>query len=216
MKLPVVVSTVALLLLPPPGAMAQAPIDPPALPRFDLAGSLGSYAASESAPLSYGSWYGRSLGRSVAAGHYWTEHLKTEIEVGWTGRGELHAEHPDASFEARTYGSALHTFSTTTIAAAQRYQFGHNAMFHPNVAAGTSIEWVHHAGELGPLYSTNGGVLQPRQAIPPTTERRYNAFVSAGFKAYVTQRVFVRTDLRVGFRRELTHILVNTGLGMDF
>ena len=215
MKLPAIVSTVVLLLTPP-GASAQTPTEPPALPHFDLTGSLGWYGARENVPRSYGSWYGGSLSRSIAVGSYWTEHLKSEIEVGWTGLGQRYAEHPDASFESRTYGPALHTFSTTTIVGTQRYQFGHNAMFHPDVAVGASIEWVHHGGELGPLYSTSGTVVQPRRPMPPRTDRRYNAFVSSGFKAYVTQRVFVRTDVRVGFRRELTHILLNAGLGMDF
>ena len=109
-------------------------------------------------PRSYGSWYGGSLSRSVALGNYWTEHLKTEIEVGWTGRGQRYAEHPDASFESRTYGPALYTFSTTTIVGTQRYQFGHNAMFHPDVAVGAIVEWVHRGGESGPLYSTSGTV----------------------------------------------------------
>jgi hypothetical protein len=215
MKLPVIVSSVVLLLTPPE-ARAQPPIDPPALPHFDLTGSLGWHAARESVPRSYGSWYAGSLSRTIAGGRYWTEHLKTELEVGWTGRGQRYGEHPDASFESRTYGSALYTFSTTTLVATQRYQFGHNAMFHPDVAVGASLEWVHRGGELGPLYSTSATIIQPRRPIPPRTERRANAFVSSGFKAYLTRRVFIRTDLRVGIRRELTHMLLNTGLGMDF
>ena len=167
-------------------------------------------------PDSYGSWYGHSLSRSVAAGYYWTEHWKTDIDVAWTGTGELYAQHPDSSPALQIYGSADHTYSTANIALTQRYQFGHNAMFHPDLAAGAIVEWVHHGGELGPLFGRNGTVIQPRRPIPSSTERRSSAFVSSGFKAYVSERVFLRSDLRVGFRREIVHVLLNAGIGIDF
>jgi hypothetical protein len=89
-------------------------------------------------------------------------------------------------------------------------------MFHPDLAAGAIVERVRHGGEIGPLFGRNGSVVQPRRPIPPSTERRYSAFVSSGFKAYVSERVFLRSDLRVGFRREIVHVLLNACIGMDF
>jgi hypothetical protein len=195
---------------------AQAQTAPPALPRFDVTASSGWYSARETGASEYDSWYGQSLSRSVAAGYYWTEHWKTDVDVGWTGRGQLYGEHPDASPASLTYGSARHSYSTVNIALVQHYQFGHNAMFHPDIAAGAMLEWVRHGGELGPLFGRNGTQIQPRRPIPPSSERRPGAFVSSGFKAYLSERLFLRTDLRVGFRREVAHVLLNAAVGLDF
>jgi hypothetical protein len=206
----------AVLVLTPPPALAQTQAGATALPRFDFTTSFGWYSANEGLTDPHQSWYGRSLSRSVAAGYYWTEHLKTVVEVGWTGDGELYAEHPDTSPSQQTYGWANHVYSTSNVAVAQRYQFGHNALFHPDLAAGAIVEWVDHSGELGPLFGRNGNAIQPRRPIPRSTDRRYRAFVASGFKAYMSERVFLRSDLRVAFERELVHVLLNTGIGIDF
>jgi hypothetical protein len=211
-------SVIALVVatLTPFRAAAQTRPTPPPLPRFDVTASLGWHSANESLSGSYQSWYGQSLSRSVAAGFYWTEHWKSEVDVGWTGAGELWGEHPDSSTALQTYGSARHSFSTRNIAVAQRYQFGHNAMFHPDLAAGAIVEWVEHSGELEPLFGRNGMPIQPRRPIAPSVDRRYAVFVSSGVKAYLNERMFLRSDVRVGFRREMVSVLFNAGIGMDF
>lgn len=206
----------ALELAGAPGAGAQTGLPLRTYPRVAAVASLGWYSAREDAPPGYDSWYNSSLSRSLGAGVHWTEHLITAVEAGWTGEGELYGSVQSPSSSGRVEGFARHTYRGRQLALGQRYQFGHNAWVHPDVAAGALVEWVERGGEIFPYYDNRGGIVEPGGPITPTTERRVSAFVSTGLKAYVTERAFIRSDLRLGLTRELRHVLVNVGVGIDF
>lgn len=217
MRMIFAVGALVVALVPPGRLSAQTLAGGPALPRFDASVSLGWYGASENVPGRREAWYGGSLHRSFAAGFYWTEHHKTDIEASWTGQGRLYADHPDASVAQQTSGYAEYNFSTRSIGLAQRYQFGHNQYFHPNVAVGALFEWNARDVELGPLYTTRGVLIaQPRRNLKLPTELRTTPFVSTGFKAYLTERAFFRSDVRVGFARSTKNAAVTFGVGVDF
>lgn len=198
--------------------LARAQTVPPArtYPRVAAVSSLGWYSAMEDAARGYESWYNSNLSRSFGAGFHWTEHLITAVEAGWTGEGELYGSVPSPSSSGRVEGFARHTYRGRQLALGQRYQFGHNAWFHPDVAAGALVEWVERGGETFPFYDNRGRIIEPGGPIAPTTERRVSAFVSGGLKTYVSERAFIRSDLRLGLTRELRHVLLNVGFGIDF
>jgi hypothetical protein len=192
-----------------------------ALPRIDVSASAGWFAANETSITVYGgvgAWYGTSWNRSIAAGYYWTEHLKTEVEAGWNGQGEIYGQHPDASRNgSETFGPVEHYFSSRNLVVGQQYQFGHNAWFHPHVSAGAVVQWVDRTDEIGPLYeSRTGRIVRPARTVELATARRANAFVGTGFKAYMSTRAFFRMDLRIAVGTHVDHVLTSFGFGFDF
>jgi hypothetical protein len=50
----------------------------------------------------------------------------------------------------------------------------------------------------------------------PRTTTTIRPFVGAGFKGYMTDRVFFRSDTRVVFRRGIDEVWVRMGVGVDF
>jgi hypothetical protein len=64
----------------------------------------------------------------------------------------------------------------------------------------------------------------PRAPIvisPPATEthvdRTARPFVAGGFKAYLSERAFIRTDLRMSWSADgLTAVAWRSGIGVDF
>lgn len=203
----------ALLAASAGGAAAQTT---PGLPRLDVAAAFGWHAANEESGRPYDTWYRTSLSRSAGASWYWTEHHVTSVDAGAAGVGELFAEHPDSSLDRQIWGTANYTFTTRHVSIAERYQLGHNAWFHPYLGTGVVVEWVERAGELGPLYDRTGRVIQASRPVPVTTERRAHAFLEAGGKAYVSQRLFVRPELRVAFTGSVQHVVTAIGIGVDF
>jgi hypothetical protein len=197
---------------------ARAQTAPPVrtYPRVAAVSSLGWYSAMEDAARGSDSWYNSSLNRGFGAGLHWTEHLITAVEAGWTGEGEVYGSLQPPSSLGRLEGFARHTYRARQLALGQRYQFGHNAWVHPDVGAGALIEWVERGGEAFPFYDNRGRIIEPGGPIAPTTDRRVSAFVSTGLKTYVSERAFIRSDLRLGLTRELRHVLVNIGFGIDF
>lgn len=212
MRLNTLALTVALLAGAfPAAAQVRSP-----LPRLDVGASVGWHVATEAEAQPYDRWYRASLSRGASTSWYWTEHLVTTLDVGASGVGELFTDHPDSSPSRQIWGTATYTYRTRHAAVAQRYQFGHNAWFHPYLGTGVALEWVERGGELGPLYDRTGRVVQPGRPVPDTTTRRARGFLEAGGKAYVTRRVFVRPELRVGFAGGVQHVVTTIGVGVDF
>ena len=48
------------------------------------------------------------------------------------------------------------------------------------------------------------------------TSTEVRPFVATGFKAYMTQRAFFRSDVRVGVRDGVDEVLLRFGFGVDF
>ena len=95
-------SMLMVLMLLPAAARGQTPAA--ALPRVDVAAATGWFAADRSIQGDgcCSSW-SSSLFRGVSGGFYWTEHLKTEVELaapgpteGYTVRSEPKIVHRSA------------------------------------------------------------------------------------------------------------------------
>ena len=193
-----------LLALSPAAALCQSPPTP--RHRRDISASIGGFMADH--PVSrYRTWstWSGGLFKGVAGGYYWTDHLKTEVEVAATGETDA-----DGDFTLSTYSYDHFYYRDVLVSAAQVYQFGRNRLFHPFVSAGLDIdrEETEH---------TVFGYVP----VTVTTERtdtavRARPFAAAGFKAYFSERVFFRMDTKAGFRNRLDQVTWKIGFGVDF
>lgn len=216
-----VLSTAGLLLALPGQAAAQAP----GTQRGDIAASIGWLYLDTRVgrPGDQARWDGAGYG-GVTAGWYWTDNWKTEIDAGGAG-------------EAQGYGNEIITvggrpfyrFRQTltqrkAVGISQQYQFGRNAWFHPHVAAGGSMAFDTRTDRYDPVFDfydpgrPAGLPLEPARTEGPTRVTTFRPHISAGFKAYVTQRAFVRSDVRVSGTtgRGVDEVLARIGFGIDF
>jgi hypothetical protein len=170
-------------------------------------------------------WDGTFIG-GLSAGWYWTEHLKTEVDLG----GATEAEGFD-SVSTRTEGTFVNryrrfTIQRRTVGLAQQYQFGRNAWFHPHVAAGVSIAFDTRMDRYEPTYghdpvTRTSYLIEPGRTEGPTRTTTVRPFLSGGFKAYMTPRLFVRSDVRAGVgtrgvARGIDELMARIGMGIDF
>jgi hypothetical protein len=206
-------------LLSASAVSAQAPASD--IVRPDLAGSIGWLHANKSSLDSYNDWYNRGLQGAVTLGWYWSTHVKTEVEASASTRGDFYASRTISinGFPAHVFSE--YSFVTRRITVGQQYQFGENAWFHPHLGAGLDLNWetVSRRDQEVVLYNPatrqHGGIVAPVER-PEETDLHVRPYVSAGFKAYVTPRAFVRSDTRLVLGKRLEDVVVRFGVGVDF
>ena len=171
------------------------PVDPP---RWDVSAEAGWLGSNKSdiAPA-WDDWFDVAAGGG-AVGHYWTPHLRSELRVAFAGEGRVYEEQrttvPGHPFPVFVLDE--HRYRTTTVGAGLSYQFFENQWFHPSVGAGLEIAREREAG------------------VGTSTIAR--PFASTGFKWYVNERAFARTDLRVSFSDgAAAHVTWTAGIGVD-
>ena len=215
----------AFAALPVSTAQAQTSASPASGPvvaaRPDLSASIGWLNVDKSGLDEYNDWYNRGVQGAVAFGWYWTPHLKTEIEPSASTRVEF-----DGSRDALINGRSAHVvsefgFSTRRLTLSQQYQFGENAWFHPHLAAGVDFNWEKSSRTDQVVYFYDPLPRQPpvilqNGARTTETELHIRPLVAAGFKAYVTPRTFVRSDVRLLIGDRIEEVLVRFGFGVDF
>lgn len=190
------------------------------LVRGDLSGTAGWLSAGTviHSPHDSKDWHSSLFG-TVSAGWYWTDNLKTEIDVGaGTQATAYHFEY--IVIDGRqTYRNSDSTFARRILGISQQYQFFRNAWFHPHVAAGANLTWERvterfHTALVGDLGDPRG---LPAPGIEgPNTKFTVRPFVATGFKAYMSPRSFFRTDLRVRFHGGPDETQLRFGFGIDF
>lgn len=223
-------SLVPLLLVaalhPQPALCQQNPPSP--LARADVTATIGSFSAKRAEAEEYNDWTHSLLG-GIGGGYYWSDHLKTEIDVASRGRAELYSSEP-----AGVPGSPLssifqeHAYQSVAVSVAQSYQFGRNALFHPFVTAGIDIERQRHEIErpaqsiaiyvrspLNPQISQVSGHISIPALSRTETAVTVTPYAAAGFKAYFTERGFFRTDLKIGIRSGIDRVVWSAGFGAD-
>jgi hypothetical protein len=195
----------------------------PDLKTWDATGTIGWH----NRPIDAGLYQMRvnSLFTGATLGRYWTENLKTEVEVGTAGTVE--GPYWDESFRSTPYSPpAAMTVSNIQVGAAQLYQFFHNAWFHPFVGVGAVFErerlQASRAAQEVPVYSYNNGTTTVQSVSIPAwsndaVSSRVSGFVLTGFKAYVSAHAFFRGDFRLAFRGGgLQASNTRIGFGVDF
>lgn len=223
MKAIYLIFATAALSLAPRSAAAQQPAAP-ARPRADAAGYVGWSAANKGELGAYESWYGRSWHGGLSAGLYWTEHLKTEVEFGATSRADVYGRpFQIVTPSGQPAGNIRYEFNTRHLLLGQHYQFFHNAWFHPMLGGGLALTWEDERRQFPPVYvyDTTGRfpasrLVQPERTEGPDTRLRARAFATTGFKAYMSERAFFRSDLRLTFTRRIEDVTARFGFGVDF
>jgi hypothetical protein len=192
----------------------------PTLPRFDAAASVGWLGVRGDRPSRYSRGWADSLFGSASAGWYWTDHLKTEIDAGAGTKARMHVSQPIQIDGRASWHHVEVESSRRTAGIGQLYQYGRNAWFHSYIGAGVHLTWDRRIERHHPVivYSPSTPPQTVRDAYTEGPATRFTArpFVSTGFKTYLTQRAFLRSDLRVGFRRGLDEAIVRAGFGFDF
>ena len=191
--------------------------------RADVSGVLGWLAVHKEVPAGYDfgdDWQHTALA-GVAGGWYWTDHHKTEVELGagteataYRGRRVVIDGHVTSEFVESQYSQRL-------LSLGQQYQFFRNAWFHPYVGAGATVNFERALDRTDPIIvytdaSRTGRVLRPEQVDGPRTDVTVAPFVATGFKAYLTPRGFFRSDLRISMRGGVENVVLRFGFGVDF
>jgi hypothetical protein len=209
-------AVIAFLLSLVPAASAQDTSPYQALPRLDVTGVTGwlSHHVPDEG-LDSDSWNNRWYG-GAQFGHYWTEHLKTEMEIGLTNEGESWAVYPayvsPRPGEVRFINEARRS-QDVTVSLGQRWQFFSNQWVHPFVGGGID---ANHARIRREFHSFAPGVGPPQ--ITRLADGGWHAAIHgvAGVKVYFTARSFVRFDGRVASGQDGQHVVFRVGLGRDF
>ena len=197
-----------------PDASAQQPVPVTAIGRWDVAGQLALLNRNKSELGSrWDHWYEAPLIQG-SAGHYWTPHFKTELEIATSGQGTIGVE------ENLRYRE--HMLRESTVGATAVYQFLDNQWVHPFVGAGLEVARERHVAESLPSsierFPTTALPLTLRP-IPAIDNVSYSMrpLVTGGFKFYVSQRAFVRTEVRTSFSTDRPlAIQWRGGVGIDF
>jgi hypothetical protein len=185
---------------PSPAQVAPAVVlDAPAPPRWDVSADAGwlSRDKPDVAPA-WDRWIDAPIG-SIAVGRYWTPHLKSELRGAFSGTATLIEQNLTAVPGLRypIYDIREHRVSTQSLGAALSYQFFRNQWFHPHLGVGVEATREHDRLDSTVTWS----------AAP---------YLATGFKWYVSERGFVRSDARVSFAgRGTTQFAWTAGIGVD-
>jgi outer membrane protein W len=189
--------------------------------RGDVAATVGWLSVDAAANSVYdnNNWVSSLFG-TVEAGWHWTDNIKTEIDFGTGTKATTYRTEPVTINGRPTYQTTRTTFSRRTLALAPQYQFFHNAWFHPHLGAGATITWEHAISRGDPIFVydvVNGaGTVAPGALDEPRTSVTVRPFVTSGFKAYMNERAFFRSDIRMTFRGGPDEVLLRVGFGVDF
>jgi outer membrane protein W len=200
------------------GFTAQANAQP--LVRADFTGIIAWLNVNKSGLTEYNDWYNRSAYGGAAAGWFWTDHLRTEVDIGASSPAELYAARPIDLDGVRTYTYSEYRFSTRRIALSQQYQFLRNVWVHPHVGVGLDVTWERTERTDEPVFTFDSvtratKIARPEFTAEPTTQVLYRPFAEIGFKAYMSRTVFFRADMRTVFHSGLDELLLRFGVGVD-
>ena len=157
----------------------------------------------------------------AGVGWYWTEHLKTQLDIG----GGTPARH--YQYRARTINgfqaseiSRIHV-TRPSFAISQHYQFFRNEWFHPRLGIGLDLARETRTEHFDPVFGYDSVARISRQLAPARTEgprRRLVArpFAETGFKAYMSRRAFFNADVRLMVHSGIDQVLFRAGFGVDF
>jgi hypothetical protein len=210
----------ATIYLSTPAAFAQTrtsvTLQPGKGARWDAALHVGWLGVNkgEIAP-EWNRWYQvGAIGGSV--GYHATPHVKVELDIARGGEGRVYSYLVGPTF-AR---SREDQFRTTTFNGTLSYQFLENTWFHPFVGVGVDAVRESARTRLSDYAiwpSPVPVVLPPPEFSPWEASAKARAMAVAGFKWYVSERAFIRSDLRTSFSNKRTESMVwRAGVGFDF
>ena len=216
--------TALVAVLLPSLATAQVSLSPVDPSRWDVAFNIGWFGAGREQGTPQG---GRDQYEAVmldgGVGYYRTPNLKFQVDVGTTGTADAYVFEtvaiPGVTYPP--YRIQQHRIRETHMAPGLTYQFFENRWFHPFVGGGAAvITRTDEADATEPFVYFRTTIdrveLPPLPAFAETTTI-VRPFTTFGFKAYVSERAFFRTDLRLMYSSERVDSAVwRGGFGFDF
>jgi hypothetical protein len=191
------------------------------LMRGDVAGTIGWSTVNRSELASYNTWRGEGL-FELRGGWYWTNHLKTSLDVSTTTGTDVYSVGPSlVGGVLPVYPTSRYELSEVHTAVTQVYQFGENAWVHPYVAGGVDVVRETRSQRDDPLFFYDQVTRQSRLLRdvfqhPDRTVVRAHGLVSAGIKAYLSRKAFFLTDFRVTVGRRAEQVHWSFGVGVDY
>ena len=170
-------------------------------------------------PFQWDRWVNVASGGGTV-GYYWTSHLKTEFDLSTSTTDEIYSIEPIALPGTNTLFPLQrdHEFHITTAAVGLVGQFFENSWFHPFVSAGLEIvREQEHVETTTPGFPPRP--FPPSIVTEPETIVRLAArpYVATGFKVYVSERAFIRSDVRTSWSSDgLAALGWHNGVGFDF
>ncbi len=202
------------------GLAAQAAAQPPPpVSRADVSGAIAWLNVNKAELDAYDNWVNRAVYGGAAFGWYWTDHLKTEVDGGVSSKVDRDVYSVALVNGRQTVTESTFHFRTARIAVGQNYQFFRNVWFHPYVGAGVDLTWetIDRQDESVLVFvPPQSSIVRDPQAHPRTTDLVTRPFAAVGFKSYLTQRSFFRTDLKLVFKGGVDEVLLGFGFGVDF
>lgn len=220
------IAAIAVVLLWPATSSAQTSggisLRPADLPRWDVSGDVGwlSSNKSEVGP-DWNDWYD-AFSAGGSAGFYVTPNLKAELRLAFSGEGSIYEEErldtPGQPFPV--FRLREHHFREATLRGGVAYQFFQNQWFHPHVGAGLEVaresDRMFAPAWRVPSRDPGAPLVIPEVDGGTTVSWAVRPVVSAGFKWYVNERGFIRSDLGVTIgNKRASHVVWSVGIGVD-
>ena len=160
---------------------------------------------------------------AVAIGHYWTEHLKTEVEYAISGEGSNYVERFNDAPGGPPFPYNLESLHRLEQGSARMvWQFGNNAWVHPYVSGGIVVDRDRHRLRTPPLYyypagrNTGPMIFVPESTSEPEIDYRVGVTAGAGAKIYMTQNAFFNTGFIASYAKPASTLSLLAGFGIDF
>lgn len=202
------------------GVAAQpAPSAPLARADVYTAVGWGHLRLADAAPGNQ--WDHRGVHAAAGAGWYWSDHLKTEIEVDTSSKASFYRFEFVQASGRPVYRSSRVEVQGTSVGVVQHYQFLRNAWVHPFVGAGVDLRRERRSEQLEPAVLYDGFtpqvvVVDPGGRIDGPPRWRARGLVQAGLKTYLSERAFGRFDVTVAWRGGVEEVVFRAGIGVDF
>jgi hypothetical protein len=212
-------TTVAFLVVSVAGAQTI-PAQPAQMPGWDADFSLG--LISNSARDEGDDHDGSSVHAEarIDIGHYWTQHLKTEVGVGFLNRWDDY-DYETFPVPGLPGGGYLFTNRQLRMAAVTptfTYQFFENQFAHPYLSAGVRVGFLETHLTRSPQIVTQSRVTYNAPGLDRTDSSVIvRPIAAAGFKSYFNERTFLRTEAAAVFDSHASpHVALRVGFGFDF
>jgi outer membrane protein W len=214
------VVALAAVLLFAATAQAQTLTTSPAEPRqWDIAAHTGWLGGNkDDVAVEWNDWSDTWFG-GLSAGRYITPHLKAEIHAVFAQRARLDGEGvlvPSGGLYP-IYQYREHYFTTSSAGAGIAYQFGTNRWFHPHVGIGVDAIREHHRNQVPQqlVPGRNPPLVLPA-SVTDTVTWAARPYATAGFKLYLSERAFMRSDIATSFfGRGIAYASWSAGIGVD-
>lgn len=190
-------------------------------PRWDVSGEVGWLSSNQSdIGPEWNEWYDEPVGGALL-GRYVGPHLKTELRFAFGGEARIYEQEPIVvpGQPFPIFRSREHILRKTSLGGSVHYQIFENQWFHPQLGAGLEIARETDRTLAPELRVSSRDPGRPL-IVPPLAETRRvdwtaRPFVTGGFKWYVNDRGFIRSDLRVAFGDEVADVTWSAGIGVD-